>query len=211
MHVDGDVSNSLPAIFGPVICVFVLKKTFLHGSGFWSVWLKHAFLAFCMIRGPVYLGHQEAGIWISSWNSLSSKRQLNMKDCVPPADLSLSFTSEIRQVEAALTSGSYLPDMIKIPRKSTHVSVVVVESPPFQLCFYMFFLSHKCHYAQVTLPKLKILNLTNNTASLALRLGNVGIIWAISALSSREYQIFSHRHIFTAWWWLEPWNFMTFH
>ena len=147
MHVDGDVSNSLPAIFGPVICVFVLKKI-LHGSGFWSVWLKHAFLAFCMIRGPVFLGHQEAGIRISSWNSLSSKRQLNMKDCVPPADLSLSFTSEIRQVEAALTSGSYLPDMVKIPRKSTYVSVAVVESPPILTVFLYVF-----YHTNVTTPR----------------------------------------------------------
>jgi hypothetical protein len=71
-----------------------------------------------------------------------------MKDCVPPADLSLSFTSEIRQVEAALTSGSYLPDMIKIPQKSTYVSVAVVESPPFQQCFYMFF-----YHTNVTTPR----------------------------------------------------------
>ena len=94
-----------------------------------------------MIRGPVFLGHQEAGIRISSWNSLSSKRQLNMKDCVPPADLSLSFTSEIRQVEAALTSGSYLPDMIKIPQKSTYVSVAVVESPHSNSVFICFFIT----------------------------------------------------------------------
>lgn len=133
MHVNGDVSNSVPAIFRSVIFVFVEEKPVLHGSGSWPIWLKHAFWAFSMIRRPVFLGHQEAGIRISSWkffwiqiNTWTSGKIVYRR----PADLSLSFTLETQlmsqkhsdklkllwhQEEATVTWQS------KIPRKATHV------------------------------------------------------------------------------------------